>query len=233
MPAEGTASGWLRLGTWRILSKSKLEAEPGDGCDGLVEAIETVVSVIPCERRKPTERRRKACWDLENFHKVPEPVGRRKTPEPVGRNTCYSTRIWAFSIVFELALRRDARPSADDDDRSRRAAIVWHIEKQPKSLRQQACHCGSSGAARDPRPVGRNTCVSTIVAGLWVRCQRSCQGATTCGPEQGRFYSVFGCDRKIASARLQQLFLDCSYGCLSATRSSTWCAARRSSRQTW
>ena len=215
------------------MSKSKLEAEPGDGCDGLVEAIETVVSVIPCERRKPTERRRKACWDLENFHKVPEPVGRRKTPEPVGRNTCYSTRIWAFSIVFELALRRDARPSADDDDRSRRAAIVWHIEKQPKSLRQQACHCGSSGAAREPRPVGRNTCVSTIVAGLWVRCQRSCQGATTCGPEQGRFYSVFGCDRKIASARLQQLFLDCSYGCLSATRSSTWCAARRSSRQTW
>ena len=186
--AVGFPAGRLRLGTWRIFSESKLEAEPGDGCDGLVEAIETVVSVIPCERRKPTERRRKACWDLENFHKVPEPVGRRKTPEPVGRNTCYSTRIWAFSIVFELALRRDARPSADDDDRSRRAAIVWHIEKQPKSLRQQACHCGSSGAAREPRPVGRNTCVSTIVAGLWVRCQRSCQGATTCRPEHMRFY---------------------------------------------
>ncbi|MEM9859504.1 MAG: TonB-dependent receptor, partial [Bacteroidota bacterium] len=45
--------------------------------------------------------------------------------------------------------------------RSRRAAIVWHIEKQPKSLRQQACHCGSSGAAREPRPVSRITCVST------------------------------------------------------------------------
>ena len=57
----------------------------------------------------------------------------KKTPDPVGRITCYSTRIWAFSIVFELALRRDARPSADDDDRSRRAAIVWQTEEQPKS----------------------------------------------------------------------------------------------------
>ena len=92
-----------------------------------------VVSVVSRERRKPTERRRKACWDLENFHQVPEPVGRKKSPEPVGRITCYSTRIWAFSIVYDLALRRDARPSAAADDRSRRAAIVWQTEKQPKS----------------------------------------------------------------------------------------------------
>ena len=86
----------------------------GHGCDGLAETIEMVVSVISCERRKATERRRKACWDLENFHQV---------PDPVGRNTCCSTRIWAFSIVFALALRRD--------DSFRRAAIGCHMEQQP------------------------------------------------------------------------------------------------------
>ena len=57
MPAEGTASGRLAVGTRRTFSKSKLEAAPGDGCDGLAETIETVVSVIPCERRKATARR--------------------------------------------------------------------------------------------------------------------------------------------------------------------------------
>ena len=89
--AAGFPAGRLDVGTRRVFSKSKLEAARGHGCDGLVETIETLVSVIPCKRRKSTERRRKACWDLENFHQVPEPVGRKKTPDPVGRITCYST----------------------------------------------------------------------------------------------------------------------------------------------
>ena len=81
----------------------------GHGCDGLVEAIETVVSVVWCERRKATERRRKARWDLENFHQVPEPVGRHRTPDPVGRITCYSTRVWALRWARLRRARRGDR----------------------------------------------------------------------------------------------------------------------------
>ena len=38
-------------------------------------------------------------------------------------------------------------------------------------------HCAVSGAAKVSQPVSRSTCDSTIVAGLQVRRQRSCQRA--------------------------------------------------------
>ena len=96
-------------------------------------------------------------------------VGSARTSGPIGRITCYSTGIWAFSISFNLALRRNARPSAVDDGRSRRAAIVEYIEKQPESPGQQPCHCSSSGAANMPDSVGQITCDSTIVC--WPLCE--------------------------------------------------------------
>ena len=124
----------------RLGGRSPAVALRGNGCEGLVETIKMVVLDILYGQQEAG---------------VPEPVGRQKTPDQVGRSTCYSTRIWAFSIIFDLVLRCDARPSAVDDGRSRRAEIVWRIQKQPKSLWQlQPCHCGSRGAARVPQPVG-------------------------------------------------------------------------------
>ena len=109
----------------------------------------------------------------------------KKTPDRVGRIAFYSTRIRAFSIIFDIALQRDAQLSAVDDGHSRHAAIVEYIEMQPKSPQQQPCHCGSSGAGKEPRPVGRITCVST----MQVRRQRSCQSTRTSTPEHPHFYT--------------------------------------------
>ena len=44
-------------------------------------------SVRATEADRTQGRRRKVCWDLQNFHQVPEPVGRKKTPVPVARIT--------------------------------------------------------------------------------------------------------------------------------------------------
>ena len=151
----------------------------GHGCDGLVEAIEMVVSVVWCERRKPTERRRKACWDLENFHQVPEPVGRHGTPDPVGRITCYSARVWALRWARLRRARRDdrdggigylVRATQADRAQGRRRKARWDLEnfhQVPEPV----------GRHRTPDPVGRITCHSTRVWALrWARLRRARRG---------------------------------------------------------
>ena len=148
----------------------------GHGCDGLVETIETVVSVVWCERRKATERRRKARWDLENFHQVPEPVGRHRTPDPVGRITCYSTRVWALRWARLRRARRGdrdggigclVRATQADRAQGRRRKARWDLEnfhKVPEPV----------GRHRTPDPVGRITCYSTRVWALrWARLRRA------------------------------------------------------------
>ena len=152
MPAEGIATGRLAVGSGRMFSKSQLEAVPANGCNGLFSSRLkrwSQLSRTSDGSRPHAGSLGQGVLGLREFSQSARTCWPKKTPDPVARITCYSTRIWAFSVVFALALQRDARLSADDD-RSCRAAIVWHIEKQPKSLLQLACHCGSSRATKEP-----------------------------------------------------------------------------------
>ena len=144
----------------RGCERARLRRARRDDLDGGIGCL-----VRATEADRAQGRRRKARWDLENFHQVPRPVGRHRTPDPVGRITCSSTRVWALRWARLRRARRDDRDGgigylvrATEADRAqgRRRKARWDLEnfhQVPEPV----------GRHRTPDPVGRIACSSTRV----------------------------------------------------------------------